>query len=83
MKINNQEYNDAARFLKKSSVLIILSLFMLVVMPILMYLEIIGGPSIISIFIFLYILKKQCWEYETTKIYMDMFEEMEGEGENS
>lgn len=79
MKIHKEKYPEETREIFYSSILISLSLVFIFGIPILVFLEIMETFTYLSFFIFLYVLKKECYEYEINQIMIESQEEMEKE----
>lgn len=79
MKTHKEKYPEETREMFYSSILISLSLVFIFGIPILVFLEIMETYTYLSFFIFLYVLKKECYEYEINQIMIESQEEIEKE----
>ena len=79
MKTHKEKYTEEMRCIFYSSILIILSLIFIFGIPVLVFFEIMETYTYLSFFIFLYVLKKECYEYEINQIMIESQEEMEKE----
>lgn len=79
MKTNKEKYPEETRYMFYSSILIRLSLVFIFGIPILVFFEIMETYTYLSFFIFLYVLKKECYEYEINQTMIEIQEEMEKE----
>ena len=79
MKTNKEKYPEETRHMFYSSILIRLSLVFIFGIPILVFFEIMETYTYLSFFIFLYVLKKECYEYEINQTMIEIQEEMEKE----
>ena len=79
MKTDKEKYPEETRYMFYSSILIRLSLVFIFGIPILVFFEIMETYTYLSFFIFLYVLKKECYEYEINQTMIEIQEEMEKE----
>ena len=79
MKTNKEKYPEETRYMFYSSILIRLSLVFIFGIPILVFFEIMETYTYLSFFIFLYVLKKECYEYAINQTMIEIQEEMEKE----
>ena len=79
MKTDKEKYPEETRYMFYSSILIRLSLVFIFGIPILVFFEIMETYTYLSFFIFLYILKKECYEYAINQTMIEIQEEMEKE----
>jgi hypothetical protein len=83
MKTIKEKYPIEAKELRQATLLIVTSILMMILIPILVFTDIIGSVSYLSFFIFYYILKKQCIVYEGVKYYIQLLDEPEDEDLNN
>ncbi|MEY3499301.1 MAG: hypothetical protein RL308_970 [Bacteroidota bacterium] len=79
MKTDKEKYPEETRYMFYSSILIRLSLVFIFGIPILVFFEIMETYTYLSFFIFLYVLKKECYEYAINQTMIEIQEEMEKE----
>ena len=79
MKTDKEKYPEETRYMFYSSILIRLSLVFIFGIPILVFFEIMETYTYLSFFIFLYVLKKECYEYEIKQIMIEIKKEIDKE----